>query len=87
MGGYRLRLEPNKTDDFKAKPVVWFVCSEGGIDKFMESKKGNDERLSKQFVASWEDRRVTMGGISFEINEEFIAQATGLSMEGRKWKK
>lgn len=87
MGGDRLRLEPNKVDEFKAKPAAWFVFSKGGIDKFMESMKGNDERLSRQFVTSWEDRRVTMGGISFEINEEVIAQATGLSMEGRKWKK
>lgn len=67
--------------------MVWFVCSGGAIDKFMESMKENDERLSKQFMASWEDKRVTMGGISFEINEEVIAQAMRLSMEGRKWKK
>lgn len=47
MGGDRLRLEPDKMDEFKAKLVVWFVYLEGGIDKFMESMKGNDERLSK----------------------------------------
>ncbi|XP_059066261.1 uncharacterized protein LOC131857592 [Cryptomeria japonica] len=87
MGGDKLRLEPNKVDEFKAKLVAWFVCVEGGIDKLMENMKGNDERLSKQFMTSWEDRRVTMGGISFEINEEVIAQVTGLSMEGSKWKK
>lgn len=49
--------------------------------------KGNFERFSKKFVASWEDRRVTIRGISFEINEEVIAQAMSLSMEGRKRKK
>lgn len=28
-----------------------------------------------------------MGGISFGFNKEVISQSTGLSMEGRKWKK
>lgn len=28
-----------------------------------------------------------VGGILFKVNEEMIMQATGLSMEGRKWKR
>lgn len=87
MRGDKMRLELDKTDEFKAKPTIWFVYTEGDIDKFMESMKGNDEILLKQFVASWEDRRVTMGGISFEVNEDMIAQSTSLSMEGTEWKK
>lgn len=47
MGGDRLRLELDKMDEFKARVAIWFVCMEGGIDKFMESMKGNDERLLK----------------------------------------
>ncbi|XP_057846404.2 probable serine/threonine-protein kinase PBL7 [Cryptomeria japonica] len=53
----------------------------------MEAMTGFYESLSMQFVSSWNDRRVVMGDISFEINEVVIAQATGLPTEGRKWKK
>lgn len=43
-------------------------AKEGGIIPFMEAMN-----LSMQFVSSWNDRRVVMGDISFEINEDVIA--------------
>lgn len=49
----------------------------------LENLVGHDERLSTQFVGLWKDRRVTMCGILFEVNEEVIGKATGLSCDGK----
>lgn len=50
-------------------------------------KGGHDEKLSKQFISSWNNRKVFVGGIHFQINEEVITKVMGLSVEGRKYKK
>lgn len=36
---------------------------------------------------SWDDRRVMMNGITFQVSKEVISMVTGLAMKGRKWKK
>lgn len=51
---------------------------------FLKCIEGYDKSVSMQFVNFWTDRRVTINGISFEINEEVIGRAIGLSLEGRK---
>ena len=35
----------------------------------------------------WNDCKVTINGITFQVNEDVIAMAIGLSMKGKKWKK
>ena len=47
---------------------------------------GYDENILKQFVSIKNKRRVTMGDLTFEVNEEVISKATSLAMEGREWK-
>ena len=36
---------------------------------------------------SWNDRKVTINGITFQVTEEVIAMVTGLSMKGKKWRR
>ena len=48
---------------------------------------GCDENCALQFVNGWNDRKVTINGITFQVNEEVIAMANGLSLKGKKWKK
>lgn len=38
-------------------------------------------------MSSWNNKKVSVGGLHFQVNEEVIAKVTGLSMEGRKYKK
>ena len=87
MGGDLNRLEPPKREDYSKRMVTWFMLKEGGFIPFMQSMKGYDENCSLQFVNGWSDRRVTINGITFQVNEEVIAMAIGLSAKGRKWKK
>ncbi len=55
-----------------------------GFILYMEAMSGYNENRSLQFVNSWKDRRVMINGISFQINEEIISLAIGLSMKGKK---
>lgn len=88
MGGDSVWVESDTIDDyFRNDPCIWMYAKEGDIVSFMEAMTGFDENLSMRFVSSWNDRRVVMGDISFEISEDVIAQATGLSTKVRKWKK
>lgn len=53
----------------------------------MEHIKGFEKELSMQFSTSYNNKRVTMGGISFVISEEVIVKAIGIPMDGRKQKR
>lgn len=87
MGGDRVKTELDNCDEFCRDPIVWHIYMEGGFVPLLESLVGHDEKMSAHFVGSWRERRVTMGGISFEVNEEVISKVTGLSCDGKKYKK
>ena len=53
----------------------------------MQSMAGYDENCALQFINGWNDRKVTINGITFQVNEEVIAMANGLSMKGKKMEK
>ena len=48
---------------------------------------GHDENYALQFINGWNEQKVTINGITFQVNEEVISMATGLSPKGKKWKK
>lgn len=85
MGGNRVRINPNNCGEFCKDLLVWYICVEGRLAPLMESLVGHDLSLSAQFANSWKDRRVTMGDISFEVNEEVIVQANGMLCTGNKY--
>jgi hypothetical protein len=60
---------------------------ERGISPLMEFLKGHDKNISTWFMSSLYDKRVMLRKILFEINEEVIAKAMGLSCLGQKFKK
>jgi hypothetical protein len=80
-----VRIEPNNIhtllsfdnarDDLKTNG--WRVC----IEKF----KGFNLRVSQEFALTFDDCRAKIGDVQLELNEDFISQATGLPVEGKKW--
>ena len=60
------------------------MLKEGGFIPYMQSIVGYDENCALQFVNGWNDRKVTINGITFQVNEEVIAMAAGLSLKGKK---
>lgn len=87
MGGDIVRVGPDMCDEWKAVATIWHICKEGRISQYMEAMIGHDEGLSNKFVTSWNDGRVTIRGISFEVSKEVIARVTGLPNSGRTWNK
>ena len=54
---------------------------------YMQSMVGYDKNCALQFINGWNDHKVTINGITFQVNEEVISMATSLSMKGKKWRK
>lgn len=87
MDGDQHRIEADKIkEEFTSDPMVMYFYK-GGILPYMENMNGHDETVPKQFYTTWNDRHVSMNGISFEINDDIIGKATCLATRGRKWKK
>ena len=87
MGGDLNRMEPTRIENFKDRLVTWYLLKEGGFLPYMMSMAGYDENCALQFVNSWNERKVTINDITFQVTEEVIAMATGLTTKGKKWKK
>ncbi len=81
------RLEPMKMENFKVRIATQFLLKEGGFLTYMQAMAGYDKNCALQFVNGWNDYKVTINEITFQVNEEVIAMATGLSMKGKKWRK
>ena len=63
------------------------MLKEGGFIPYMQSMAGYDANCALQIVNRWNDRRFTINGITFQVNEEVIYMATILLSKGKKWKK
>ena len=48
----------------------------------MQYVKDYDEPISMQFVNTWNNMRVIVNGVSFEINEEVIDKVGEFSLDG-----
>lgn len=59
-----MRIEPDNYNEFCKDPLVWHICVEGGVAPLMGRLVGHDLNLSTQFVNSWKNHHVSMGGIS-----------------------
>ena len=87
MGGDLNRMEPMRIENFKDRMATWYLLKEGGFLSYMLSMAGYDENCALLFVNSWNDRKVTINNITFQVTEEVISMATGLTTKGKKWKK
>ncbi len=52
----------------------------------MEAMEGYHEVHYKQLVNTWNERKVTIEGMTFKINKDIIDQDTSLLTKGQKWK-
>lgn len=82
LGGNRRRYEPSNCKEWKQKEEVWSILQKGGFSKFMEKLHGWDGTVTSFFCKNWRKGMLKMGDHTIEIDEDLIAQATGLRMEG-----
>lgn len=82
MGGNRRRYEPSSCKEWKQKEEVWGILQHGGLSNFMERLHGRDGMITNLFYKKWKKGMLKMGDQMVEIDEDLIAQATGLTREG-----
>ncbi|KAH9292477.1 hypothetical protein KI387_042334, partial [Taxus chinensis] len=56
-----------------------------GFTNFVERVQGHDQSISVHFAKEWKERTVDYGGQKIPVNEELIAEVTGLSLEGYRF--
>lgn len=57
----------------------------GGVAIFFEKLHGFDPKVTNSMVNSWNNGKVKVNGVSFQITEEVVAEVTGIPMEGFKF--
>jgi hypothetical protein len=80
-----VRIEPNGSqtllmcddarEDFKGQG--WLV--------FLEKFQGFNLRTAKEFSLSFDGSQAKVGDIKVKVTEEFLGQATGIPLSGKKW--
>ena len=67
--------------------MAWFYLEEVTFISFMECIEAHNEMVTWQVVNSWKKQCITIDGVTFEVMKELITNATGLSLEGKSWRK
>ncbi len=57
----------------------------GRVANFFEKLHGFDREVTNNMVNSWNNGKVKVNGVSFQITKEVVAEVTGIPMEGSKF--
>ena len=86
MTGERCRKEPvGEVQKWKNKGKVWKELEKGGVTNFLEKLHGFDPEITNNMVKSWNNGKVKVNGVYFQITEEVVAEVTGIPVEGHKF--
>lgn len=86
MTGERSRKEPvGEVQKWKNKAKVWRELEKGGVTNFFEKLHGSDPEITNSMVNSWNNGKVKVNGVYFQITEDVVAEVTGIPMEGHKF--
>ncbi|GLJ51424.1 hypothetical protein SUGI_1092950 [Cryptomeria japonica] len=81
MGVDHNKVEPSNCVGVLYKPQKWNVLKEGGLVPYMEKFHGNDHMSTEVFVCGWKKIKISTFKWESTVNEESIAQVTGLSID------
>ena len=84
-GGFICRIEPSNTDGIKQFPRSAKLMQKSGWFNFCERLQGYHSQLTIAFIEHYKDERVQLQSLTIRVNEEFIAEAIGVSAQGEKW--
>jgi hypothetical protein len=56
-----------------------------GWDTFIKRFKGYSLRVAKEFTQKFDGYREKVGDVQLEVTEDFLSEATRLSLTGQKW--
>lgn len=85
MGGDRKRIEPENYDTHMKNAKAWNKVKSRGLIPFLEKLYGSNQEATNLFVKNWNNGNLTLFGRNVELNENVIADVTGLSTKGNKF--
>ena len=80
-----VRIEPNNPQTLLIHDDVTHKHSEVGGLVFVQSFKGFNLEVAREFSKTFDGTRVKVKDVQFQVNEEFISQAIGLPKSEDKW--
>jgi hypothetical protein len=80
-----VRIEPNGSQTLLIYDGVAEKLSQVGWLDFVQSFRGFNLDVAKEFAKTFDGVRVKVGDVQFHIEEDFVAKATGLPLSGDKW--
>lgn len=77
MGATSDHIEPKAIEDrITNSEAAQTYLKEGSLSSFMEGMGIHDEHVSLQFMESWENKRVNINGVTFEMTKQLITQVS-----------
>jgi hypothetical protein len=80
-----VRVEPNGSQDLLSHDDVVDDLVLFGWVKFVQSFEGFNLEVAQAFAKTFDGAKAKVGDLQLQVNEESIAEATGLSQEGDRW--
>jgi hypothetical protein len=80
-----VRVEPNGSQTLLLYDDAREDLKGQGWLEFLEKFQGYNLQAAQEFALSFDGCRAKVGDIQIEITEEFLSQATGLPLSGKKW--
>lgn len=74
-----------EVEKWKNKGRVWKELEKGGVANFFENLHSFEPEVTNSMVNSWNNGKVKVNGVSFQITEEVVAEVMGIPMEGHKF--
>jgi hypothetical protein len=85
-GGFLLKRELSDLSYLQSHPEVQRYFSNAGCMEFVNRlQSGYHQATAEAFALSFDGNRARVGSVEIEVDEKFIAEATGLPMTGQKW--
>ena len=84
-GGFICRLEPSNTDWIKQFPMSAKLMQKSGWFNFCERLQGYHSQLTMAFIENYSNERVQLQSLTVRFNEDSVAEAINVPVEGEKW--
>jgi hypothetical protein len=80
-----IRVEPNGPQTLLLYDDASEDLKSQGWVEFLKKFQGYNLQAAQEFTVSFDGCRAKVGDVQIEITEEFLSEATGLPLTGKKW--
>ena len=84
-GGLICKLEPNNTEWIIKFPKSDKLMKKAGWFNFCEKLQGYHSQVTMSFIKNYRDEKVQLENLTVRVNEDSIAEAIDILVQGEKW--